>query len=109
MLWPAGVQSGKSRRCRRSWTTQRRTSLFFSTMPVPRQYGSRLGPQRRNFSTIGSADYFSGTVVLVDVRGRLSRIEDRERGQNRVALLPVREIRGRFVGTRAKRTSVPRA
>ena len=69
----------------------------------------RLGPQQLNISTIGSAGYFSRAILLVDVRGRLSRTENQECGDNCVALLSLREICGWFTRARTRRSAFQRS
>ena len=88
MLRPAGIQSGKSRCRRKSRTTQRRS----------------FRQQRR-----ARSDHFSRAFMLVDVCGRLSRAEDRERGENRGALFSLRKICRRFTFARAARAAGARS
>ena len=50
-------------------------------------------------------EVIASALLLVDVRRRLPRAENRKRRKHRGTLFPVREIRGRFTGERTGRTS----
>ena len=79
------IQPGKPRCRRKTRQTQPRSS--FITPPL---HYSSLVP---------------GALLLVDVRRRLPRAENRKRRKHRGTLFPVREIRGRFTGARTGGTS----
>ena len=85
LLRTTGIQPGKSR-CRRK-TRQAKPRFPFIT------------------PTLQHSSSFPRTLLLVDVRRRLPRAENRKRRKYRGTLFPVREIRERFTRARTGSTS----
>src|SRR2546430_8330204 len=95
MLRPTGVQSGKSRCRGKARKTQCRSSNFLVLSTINSQ-----------LSTIGAADFVPRAIMLLDVRGRLSRAKDRECRERSEALFSIRKICRRFTGARTGRASI---